>query len=434
MDGERTWAMRVCLFEDREVANLEPLTLTRPAFELLCGQTSLGAKQCRYFAPCAVGALIRPHLADLYRAQQPATAVNHPAWLRAEPTILVNGRWLPPPGTATALFGPCLAMVGGEVAYAVVGPDRLQDCSENTLDDCLETWKSTLPQRPAGGRLVKHLWDLVQHNGEQLALDFQQSPARLGAGWRPATLAVVGPPERLLVDPTAQLDPLVVADTTRGPVVIDREAVVTAFSRLEGPCFVGPQTHVLGAKIRAGTTLGPQCRIGGEVEASIVHGYSNKYHDGFLGHSYVGEWVNFGAGTYNSDLRNDYGEVTVIVNGERVATGLTKVGCFLGDHTKTGLGTLLNTGTNVGAFCNLLPAGTYLSRYVPSFCSWWNGALSGNVNLPRLLQTAAEVMRRRGCAFTEAHAVLYSTLVELTTAQRQRALAEAQRKHLRRSA
>ena len=108
-----------------------------------------------------------------------------------------------------------------------------------------------------------------------------------------------------------------VADTTGGPVVIDREAVVTAFTRLEGPCYIGPRTQVHGAKIRAGTTLGPDCRIGGEVEASIVQGHSNKYHDGFLGHAYLGEWVNLGAGTQNSDLRNDYGEV--VGDGQRPA-------------------------------------------------------------------------------------------------------------------
>src|SRR5207248_75825 len=179
-------------------------------------------------------------------------------------------------------------------------------------------------------------------------------------------LAEVVPATLLLLSPTARRDPMVVADTSRGPVVINREAVVTAFSRLEGPCYVGPQTHVLGAKVRAGTTLGPNCRVGGEVEASILHGHSNKYHDGFLGHSYVGEWVNLGAGTHNSDLRNDYGEVTVMVNGRLVPTGLTKVGCFLGDHSKTGLGTLLNTGSNVGIFCNVLPWGL-APKYVPSF-------------------------------------------------------------------
>src|SRR5262249_36975440 len=187
------------------------------------------------------------------------------------------------------------------------------------------------------------------------------------------------------------------------PAVIGRGAVVPAFPRLEGPCYVGPQAQVLGAKIRGGTTLGPDCRVGGEVEASIIHGHSNKYHDGFLGHSYVGEWVNLGAGTCNSDLRNDYGEGTVTGAGRRGPTGLTKVGCFLGDHTKTGLGTLLNTGTVAGMFCNLLPSGSLLPKTIPSFCTWWNGGLAEQGDLPALLRTAAEVMRRRGAAFGEAH-------------------------------
>ncbi|HZT82554.1 MAG TPA: hypothetical protein VFA26_20160, partial [Gemmataceae bacterium] len=296
---------------------------------------------------------------------------------------------------------------------------------------CLETWKQTLPHHPAGGRLVRYLWELVGHNAEQLRLDYQACPGPRGA--RPA-LAVVGPAELLLIDPTAQIDPMVVADTTHGPVVIDREAVVTAFSRLEGPCYVGPATHVLGAKIRAGTTLGPNCRVGGEVEASILQGFSNKYHDGFLGHSYVGEWVNLGAGTNNSDLRNDYGEVTVTVDGRPVPTGRTKVGCFLGDHTKTGLGTLLNTGTSVGVFCNLLPSGGLLPKHVPSFLNWWNGAVADNADLPRLLRTAGEVMRRRGCALTEVQAALYRQLFEQSAAARRQAVREAVARRLRRSA
>jgi UDP-N-acetylglucosamine diphosphorylase/glucosamine-1-phosphate N-acetyltransferase len=426
--------MRICLFEDRRVADLEPLTLTRPAFDLFCGQTLLSGKQCRYFAPCTAGVLVRPYLVDLVRLQQPATPVNDLAWLRAEPTVLVNGRWLPPPGNVTVLSSPCVALVGEEVAYVVLSPDRLTYCSPNTLDDCLETWKQTLPHRAAGGALVGHAWDLVAHNARQLTEDFRQGPARHRAGWRPTGLAVVGPEDQLVVDPTAHVDPQVVADTTRGPVVIDREAVISAFTRLEGPCYVGPQTQLTGAKIRAGTTLGPNCRIGGEVEASIVHGHSNKYHDGFLGHSYVGEWVNLGAGTSNSDLRNDYGEVSVPVAGRPVATGLTKVGCFLGDHTKTGLGTLLNTGTSVGAFCNLLPTGTLLPKYVPSFCSWWKGTLTPSPSLSRLFQTAAEVMGRRGYSFTEVHAALYRMVFDQTQVERQRALRDEQPSRLRRSA
>jgi UDP-N-acetylglucosamine diphosphorylase/glucosamine-1-phosphate N-acetyltransferase len=422
--------MRVCLFEDTGVLALNPLTATRPAFDLLCGASSLAARQCRHFAPCAVGALVRPHLAELFRLHHPKTPVNDLAWLRAGPTVLVNGRWLPPALHATSATGPCVAMVGETVAYAVVGPELLTYCSQDTLDDCLSSWKEALPHRPAGGLMISYPWDLVEANPAQLCADF----GRCASVDLPAHLAVVGPKERLLVDPTARLDPLVVADTTGGPVVIDREAVVHAFTRLEGPCYVGPQAHILGAKIRAGSTIGPSCRVGGEVEASILHGHSNKYHDGFLGHSYVGEWVNLGAGTHNSDLRNDYGEVSVVVNGRPVPTGLNKVGCFLGDHTKTGLGTLLNTGSSVGCFCNLIPAGPLMPKYLPAFTSWWNGSLREADDLSQLERTAAEVMRRRGAAFTEAHANLIRHLFADTAGPRRQALRDAEQRRLRRSA
>src|SRR5205807_6378889 len=121
----------------------------------------------------------------------------------------------------------------------------------------------------------------------------------------------------------------------KGPVMIAHGAVVHSFSYLEGPCYIGPRTQIFGAKLRGGT-LGPECRIGGEVEESIIHGYSNKYHDGFLGHSYIGEWVNLAAGTQVSDLRNDYGQIRPIIDGQPVKSGLNKLGTFIGDHTKTG--------------------------------------------------------------------------------------------------
>ena len=232
--------------------------------------------------------------------------------------------------------------------------------------------------------------------------------------------AIVGPREGLRVHPTARLDPMVVVDTTAGPVVIDRDTVISAFTRLEGPCYVGPGTQVFGAKIRAGTSIGPNCRVGGEVEASILLAHVNKYHDGFLGHAYVGEWVNLGAGTQNSDLRNDYGEVRVMVNGQLVSTGRGKVGCFLGDHTKTGLGTLLNTGTNAGAFCNLLPGGL-LPRAVPSFTTCQEGRLVDHGDLDSALEIAAKVMARRGAELTPAHVACYRVLFAETGFARRRA-------------
>jgi UDP-N-acetylglucosamine diphosphorylase/glucosamine-1-phosphate N-acetyltransferase len=425
--------MRICLFEDRGAAHLWPLTATRPVFQLLCGQTALGSKQLRYFAPCPAGVLLRPPLADCFRLEQPGTPINDLDWLQAGPTILVNGRWLPPPGRAADLSAPGVALAGDEVAYAIVGTDHLADCSPLTLDECLTQWKEQLPRREAGGVLVHYPWDLIAHNPAELEADFRQVRPCPRATC-PDDLAVVGPRDRVRVDPSARLDPFVVVDASGGPVMIDRDATLHSFTRIEGPCYVGPGCHVLGAKLRAGTTLGPACRVGGEVEASIFQGHSNKYHDGFLGHSYVGEWVNLGAGTSNSDLRNDYGEVAVILHGERVETGQRKVGCFIGDHSKTAIGTLLNTGTNVGAFCNLMPAGPLLPKYFPPFTSWWNGSLREVNDLSALLETAAKVMTRRGCAFTDAHAALYTGLFEATASERRRALHEAEHRRRQRAA
>jgi UDP-N-acetylglucosamine diphosphorylase/glucosamine-1-phosphate N-acetyltransferase len=408
--------MRLCHFEDRVVDQLEPLSLTRPAFDLLCGMTSLGDKQRECFSSDEVGVVVRPYLAEQQRLRHPDLPVNDLAWLRAAPTVLVNGRWLPPSQTFAFHDAPCVGLIDDQVAYVVLKSENLAECAANTLDECLGEWKRTLPCHAAPGQMIHYLWDLVAANAGQLILDCEQLPLPVQPS--PEMLSVVGPVDRLFVDPSAVIEPLVLANTTQGPVVIAAGAVVTAFTRLEGPCFIGPGTHVLGAKIRAGTTLGPCCRVGGEIEASIFHGNSNKYHDGFLGHAYVGEWVNLGAGTSNSDLRNDYGEVTVTANGKRVPTGLAKVGCFLGDHTKSGIGTLLNTGTNAGVFTNLLPSGSLLPKYVPSFTSWWNGAVADNVDLAEALQTAAIVMQRRGQAFTEAHAALYRHLFELKEGER----------------
>jgi UDP-N-acetylglucosamine diphosphorylase/glucosamine-1-phosphate N-acetyltransferase len=407
--------MRIGLFEDAGVAGLDPLTFGRAAFDLYCGLTTLAGKQGRFFGRPAEGLLVRPLLAAVVRLQHPAARVNDPAWLTAGPVVLVNGRWLPPPHRAdptTRATGPHVALVGGEVAYAVLEPAHLAALRPEAPAESLAAWANDLPQRDAGGRLIAHPWELVEANGEQIVRDFTDLNLGDQAGWRPATLAMTGPAERLFIDRTARIDPLVVADTTGGPIVIDREAVVSAFSRLEGPCYVGPGTQVKAAQVHAGTTLGPECRIGGEVESSIVQGYTNKAHDGFLGHSYLGEWVNFGAGTHTSDLRLDYGPVSVPgPGGLPVPTGLRKVGGFVGDHVKTGLNTLLNTGSRVGAFSQILPTGRLAPRHVPPFVRCVDGALR-EADLETLFATAAVAMARRGCEFTDAHRALFRTLRE----------------------
>lgn len=421
--------MRVCSFEDPGVLFLEPLTLTRPAFDLLCGAFSLLERQRRHFRATALAALVRPPLVDLCRLAHPDLPVNDEAWLQAGPAVLVNARWLPPAADYAGPEEPHVGLADEQVAYVL--PPQVPDYAAASLAEHLDYWKRTLPQRPAGGGMMRYPWDLVTHNADVLCRDFPDG-SNPGLPAQAEHVQVVGPRDRLFVAASAVLEPAVVADTRHGPVVIDREAVVQAFTRLEGPCYVGPQTWVVGANVR-GSTLGPQCRIGGEVEASIVHGYSNKYHDGFLGHSYLGEWVNFGAGTHTSDLRNDYGPVSVTIAGRKIATGLTKVGSFVGDHTKTGLSTLLNTGTAVGAFANLLPSGSLLPRVIPSFCAYMHGQIVERPDLRQAFTTAATVLQRRGRTWLPVHQEFFLGLYDTTMPERRQVIRDSELRRLRRS-
>jgi hypothetical protein len=184
---------------------------------------------------------------------------------------------------------------------------------------------------------------------------------------------------------------------------------------------------VLAGRVK-GSSFGPNCRIGGEVESSIVHAYSNKAHEGFLGHSYIGEWVNLGSGTQTSDLRNDYGKVTVTIAGQKVDTGLLKVGSFIGDHTKTSISCLFNTGSVAGPFGMLIDSGGLLPRTLPAFCLYHEGRIRERTDLGAMFATAATMMARRDMTWSAAHADFFLDLYERTSGERGRLLRDSEQR------
>jgi UDP-N-acetylglucosamine diphosphorylase/glucosamine-1-phosphate N-acetyltransferase len=418
--------MRLCLVEDNAVAGLEPLTLTRPVFDLLLGASTLGAKIARAFGvgvgPLRRGVVIRPYLRAARKERDPHTAVNDRDWLARGPVLVVNGRWVPPAGFAEPdMHGPWLGLCDGQPACALVGPDQAVGLEPNGVDAWFDGVAARLGGREIGGEWIARPWDIVARNAEYVARDFTVE-GKVGLSNRHlTTAALVGPADRLFIHETARIDPYTVFDTTGGPITIAAGAWVQPFTRIEGPSAIGRETQLFRANLRGGVTIGPNCRIGGEVEATVVHGYSNKYHEGFLGHAYVGEWVNLGAITSNSDLRNDYGEVFVPLGGDPVATGQAKVGCFIGDHTRTGLGSMLNTGTAIGVMCNVLPAGPLLPKHVPSFAAVLHGRVAPGFPLDQMFATARIVMGRRGKEFSEVEEHLYLDLFEQTRLERERA-------------
>ncbi|MFO0949914.1 MAG: putative sugar nucleotidyl transferase [Isosphaeraceae bacterium] len=375
--------------------------------------------------------MIRPYLAAIQRQARPAHHGERPRMAARGPVVVANGRWVPPPGfEPPAENAPWVGLCDGQPACAHVGPGEAVGLTSQNASAWFDDLLSRHGGDEVGGEWVNRPWDLVARNAEHVARDFTLDGGPAVTNRHLATAALVGPVDRLFIHESARVDPYTVFDTTDGPITVAAGAWIQPFTRIEGPSYIGRDTQLFRANIRGGVTIGPVCRIGGEVEASIVHGFSNKYHEGFLGHAYVGEWVNLGAITSNSDLRNDYGEVHVPLGGDPVPTGMAKVGCFIGDHTRTGMGSMLNTGTAVGVMCNVLPAGLLLPKHVPSFTAVLYGRVAPGFSLDQLFATARIVMGRRNQTFTEVEEQLYVDLFERTRLERERAW---QRAHDRRN-
>ena len=203
-----------------------------------------------------------------------------------------------------------------------------------------------------------------------------------------------------------------VLDATEGPVYISKGVKIYPHTYVRGPVYIGEDSIILGGKIRGGTSIGPKCKVHGEIAETIIHGYSNKAHDGFIGHSYICEWVNVGAGTITSDLKNTYGHVKVWIEGEMVDSGQMFIGSFIGDHSKIGIGTRLNTGTVIGVASNVFGNG-FPPKYVPSFS--WGGSESLSENkLDKVIQTAKIVMSRRDIEMAETDEMLLRKIFEMT--------------------
>jgi UDP-N-acetylglucosamine diphosphorylase/glucosamine-1-phosphate N-acetyltransferase len=206
-------------------------------------------------------------------------------------------------------------------------------------------------------------------------------------------------PSDVWVGDEVQLQPGCVLDATRGPVVVSDHAVIGAHAVIQGPCFIGPYCFIRPLSlIRPGTSLGTMCRVGGELSHSILFGYSNKAHDGYLGDSYVGKWANLGAGTNVSNLKNTYGEIHLTVGQRDQLTGRRKLGALIGDHAKTAIGTRLMAGSYVG-FCCQLGGSAIAPRFTPSF-SFWTDRGSEPYRLDKAIEVTARVFAQRDRPWT----------------------------------
>ena len=416
--------MRVLLFEDNACDGLVPIALLRPGFELLCGRANLRSRVRSALPIAEWGVSVRSWLKEVYAEAHPDCHVNDSSWMAQGITLLINGRWIPDRQLTVESFTEGLVgIVDSEIAWMVLNAYEMSELQGNWNQ--LAELASSKPTVEASGILVRYPGDLIQRNTDQLQRDFEDA----GLSQWPAgdEVQCLGDPTDVYVSELAVIDPYVVIDARSGPITIGSNVYVQPFTRIEGPCYIGANTQLFRAHVRAGSTIGPRCRVGGEVEESIPHGYVTKYHEGFLGHSYVSPWVNFGAMTTTSDLKNNYTDISVPLQGELIGTGMNKVGTFFGDHSKTAIDSMFNTGSSIGVMSMVLPAGGLLPRHVPSFSSVIAGQLTLNWTLESGLESARAAMPRRGKQLTSAMEAQLRTVYDCTQSERDRAFARAER-------
>jgi UDP-N-acetylglucosamine diphosphorylase/glucosamine-1-phosphate N-acetyltransferase len=217
--------------------------------------------------------------------------------------------------------------------------------------------------------------------------------------------------EDILLGDHIKLEPGVVLDATKGPVIIDDGASIGANSVLTGPCYIGKNSGISPLSlIRAGASIGPMCKMGGEISNSIILGYSNKAHEGYLGDSYLGEWVNFGAGTTTSNLKNTYGPIRVQIGPKRIETDRRFLGALVGDHTKTAIGTRLTSGAYVG-YCSILACSQILPGFTPSF-SFITDKGAEPYHMEKAREVISQVFGRRGKDWNEGDEMLFNYAAE----------------------
>jgi UDP-N-acetylglucosamine diphosphorylase/glucosamine-1-phosphate N-acetyltransferase len=395
------------IFDDRP-ALFYPVSLTRSVGDLRCGILKLRQRWLELSDDDEDIIWVEPSLMELYR-------FRHPDWhLNTAPgcdTLWINSRLrynedsiyavqnLKP---HSALFsdGSLLAMRGGKALDALPGQDFLKQNGYEVIETGLPVYRCLSDIIHDNSRLLRHDFEAFFQDKDKLA-EFEPGVSVLD-------------PYNVWIGEGTRLAPGVVLDASEGPVVIDNGSTVMPNAVITGPCYIGRSCVVkIGAKIYPGTSIGPVCKIGGEVEGTIFQAYSNKQHDGFLGHSYVGEWVNIGADTNNSDLKNTYRNVAFhsYEAKAKVDSGTMFLGTAIGDHSKLGINCTVNTGAVIGCASSLWGS-ALIDGFIPDF-SWGTADSLSPHRFDAFMQTASLVKGRRGLELSEQERDLYLRISRL---------------------
>lgn len=412
---------QVVLFEDSHAHGLlfKPLTYTRSFAELLVGCYSAIERILTFAAPDSQIILhVRPELAAIVKERYPFVRVNE--LLQAKRTIFINARLLLTDHLFTQFLSNDDTLFRWEdhpeeiLGFNIVGiiPKGVIHTvmsGEPITNESIKLAEQTFPRV----KLFTSLWNMVNSNQVVIQSDLKRIAAaavRIFQHDLHANPKVdVTNVKNIFIDSSVALSRRCYLDATEGPILIEENVAIEPNVTIMGPAVIRAGSCIkAGAKIHRGVTIGPTSKIGGEVENSIIQGYSNKQHDGYLGHSYIGEWCNIGAGTNTSDLRNDYSNVKVTIEDKEFETKSLFVGLLMGDHSKSAIGTQFNTGTAVGVSSNIFCTG-FPPKWLPNF-SWCGPNGTEKYKTEKALEVAKIVMARRGKAISAEEEALLRSL------------------------
>jgi glucose-1-phosphate thymidylyltransferase len=394
---------KIVLFEDEFAADLRPVSLTRPAFAVTCACYNLYevvSQVCE-----SPGWIVRGYLEDVVNGSFPAGESEGGPTLLLNASVAPDTRYIPVLAELLEEPEPRLYTSGQRVAAAVLGEG--QELPGDIAPESITAHLLDL-RLPLAGEEPFDTFDYpfhivgaceelfepnIRYKIENDGLEEVRPGVYVGSGVEVADTAVFHPEE--------------------GPIVLDDAVRVLDFTYFTGPVYVGPSSRVIErSSVKEYTSIGHTCKIGGEVEVSTIESYTNKQHHGFLGHAYVGSWVNLGAGTSNSDLKNTYGEVRYDHDGERIGTGLQFLGCIIGDYAKSAINTSIFTGKSVGVASMMYG---YVGQNVPSFCNYAKsfGQVT-EVSAEQAVKTQRRMFERRGVEQTPEDVALLEAVFDMT--------------------
>jgi len=385
--------MNYILFDGPVRTALLPLTFTRPVADIRVGILTIREKWEKYLGSTTT-TLTEDYLSEKF------------PMVEMEENVMINASYLPTPELVELIenLGPNQAVFHGENMVAFYTTESQESVDFEAYEsiefsgDCLS---------------IEHPWDIFQKNEDALRADFDFLTEDRSSQPIPKSVNVIAP-EHIFIEEGAKLE-FVTLNASTGPIYIGKDTEIMEGSVIRGPFALCDHAVVkLATKIYGATTVGPHCRVGGEVNNSVLFSYSNKGHDGFLGNAVLGEWCNIGADSNNSNLKNNYEEVKLWSYEKEgfVKTGLQFCGLIMGDHSKCAINTMFNTGTVVGVSANIFGSG-FPRNFVPSFT--WGGAQGFTTYITKkAFETARIAMSRRSVVFDEVEARILESVFEQT--------------------